>query len=105
MSNKSDKQSPDESERDDMLPEYDLSKARRSKYPQMMREGYTITVRHADGSVTRTLYLAPLVHGWTGSEGREGSLNTWDKWQEWKTVSPSAGAGSSDTTSTPAKAT
>ena len=46
-----------------MSPEYDLSKARRSRYPRLMRQGHTVTIRHADGTVTRTLYLPPLVSG------------------------------------------
>ena len=39
---------------DDMLPEYDLSKIRgvRGKHAEAMRQGYSVTVHHDDGSST-----------------------------------------------------
>ena len=49
-------------EHDEMLPEYDLSAAFRSKYPEAMRHGYTTTVHHPDGTATQTFHL-PLPEG------------------------------------------
>ena len=46
---------------DEMLPEYDLSKLGRSvrgKHAEAMRQGYSITVHHDDGSST-TRYMPP----------------------------------------------
>jgi len=43
---------------DDMLPEYDFSKQKgvRGKYYRAYREGYTVTIHHADGSTTTRHY-------------------------------------------------
>ena len=41
---------------DDMLPEYDFSNAVRGKYIRQMRQGYTVTIHHEDGSVTTKEY-------------------------------------------------
>lgn len=45
---------PTQSADDDMLPEYDfsVSTAVRGKYYKKYREGHTVEIRHADGSVT-----------------------------------------------------
>ncbi|HEY9640558.1 MAG TPA: hypothetical protein V6C57_08740 [Coleofasciculaceae cyanobacterium] len=46
---------------DDMLPEYDLSqlgKGVRGKYAQALRQGYSVTVHHADGTST-TQHVPP----------------------------------------------
>ena len=43
---------------DDVLPEYDFSKQEgvRGKYYRAYREGYTVTIHHADGSTTTRQY-------------------------------------------------
>ena len=46
---------------DDMLPEYDLSKLGRGvrgKHAEAMRQGYSVTVHHNDGSST-TRHVPP----------------------------------------------
>ncbi len=37
---------------DDMLPEYDFSSGVRGKHFRDFRQGYSVTIRHADGSTT-----------------------------------------------------
>ena len=44
------------SESEDMLPQYDFSNAVRGKFVRQMRQGYSVTFRHEDGSVTRKEY-------------------------------------------------
>ncbi len=39
-------------ERDDVLPEYDFSGGVRGKHYQAYRQGYTVTIHHADGTTT-----------------------------------------------------
>ncbi len=41
---------------DDMLPEYDFSEAVRGKHIRQMRQGYSVTIHHQDGSVTTKEY-------------------------------------------------
>lgn len=48
------KKATNQSQSDDMLPEYDLDgkKAVRGKYAKAMRKGYSVRVLHEDGTVT-----------------------------------------------------
>lgn len=39
-------------DQDEMRPEYDFSSGMRGKHHQALREGYSVTVYHADGSTT-----------------------------------------------------
>lgn len=39
-------------ENDDMLPEYDFSRGERGKHHQAYREGHTVKIYQADGTVT-----------------------------------------------------
>ena len=41
---------------DDMLPEYDFSSGIRGKHFRDFQQGYTVTIRHADGSTTTEQY-------------------------------------------------
>jgi len=63
---------------DDMLPEYDLSKLGRGvrgKHAEAMRQGYSVTVHHADGS--STTHDVPPQDSMNNDSSNEGKVYNW----------------------------
>ncbi len=52
MMNKKPMNTSESGKTDDVLPEYDFSRGVRGKHSHIFREGYSVTIYHADGSTT-----------------------------------------------------